>query len=86
VKHVRFVAALALLSAGPVLAHPEDKGDTQAGAPDKIVCKRIVETGSLVKGRRTCKTRSTWDSEGQAARRQIQEMQDGSLINSQKGS
>ncbi len=81
-KYARFIAAFALLSAGPVLAHPEDKGDTQAGSPDKIICKRAVETGSLVRGKRTCKTRATWDSEAQAARRQVQEMQDNSLINS----
>lgn len=85
-KYARFVAAFALLSAGPVLAHPEDKGDTQGSSPDKIICKRAVETGSLVRGKRTCKTRAQWDSEGQAARRQVQEMQDGSLINSVKGS
>lgn len=81
-KNARFMAAFALLSAGPVLAHPEDKVSTQAGNPDKIVCKRIVDTGSLVRGSRTCKTRAAWDSEAQAARRQVQEMQDGSLINS----
>lgn len=81
-KYARFIAAFALVSAGPVFAHPHEQGTTQAGNPDKIVCKRIVDTGSLVRGTRTCKTRATWDSEAQAARRQVQEMQDGSLINS----
>lgn len=81
-KYARFIAAFALLSAGPVLAHPHEKGDTQGSNPDKIICKRIAETGSLVRGKRTCKTRATWESEAQAARRQVQEMQDNSLINS----
>jgi hypothetical protein len=82
--HARFIAAFALMCAGPALAHPEDNGDTQASNPDKIICKRMVETGSLVRGKRTCKTRATWDSEAQAARRQVQEMQDSSLINSHR--
>lgn len=81
-KTVCFAAAFALLSAGPVFAHPNPKADTQAGNPDKIVCKRLEETGSLVRKPRVCKTRATWENESAAARRHVQDIQDAALINS----
>lgn len=83
-KHASLVAALALLSAGPVLAQPSERTDTATGKPEKIVCKRLVETGSLVKGKRTCKTQAAWDRYGEAARRQVREIQDATLINSSR--
>ncbi len=81
-KYASFAAAFALLSAGPLLAHPRAKPSTEAADQNKVVCKRMVETGSLVKGSRTCKTKQTWQREAEAARRMGQEMQDSSLINS----
>lgn len=79
-KRASLVAALALIAAGPAFASPTAAADAQAKA-DKVVCKRIVETGSLVRGSRICKTRRAWDSEGQAARKQTHDMQNQSLIN-----
>lgn len=76
------ISAAALLSAGTAFAHPHPNADTQAGKPSKVVCKRVVETGSLAKVGRTCKTREAWQREGEAARRDVQQMQDASLINS----
>ncbi len=35
---------------------------------DEKICKRFVETGSLVKGYKTCKTRREWERESQDAR------------------
>ena len=34
-----------------------------ADARDKVICKKFLETGSLVKGYRTCKTRDEWERE-----------------------
>ncbi len=35
---------------------------------DKIVCKRFIETGSLVKGYRVCKTKRDWARAREAIR------------------
>lgn len=83
-KYARFIVASTLLSAGPVFAQPQGRTDTQAGNPDKVVCKRLEETGSLVRKPRSCKTRATWEREGEAARKQVQEIQDRTLINSSR--
>jgi hypothetical protein len=42
---------------------PVEVAEKAADAPDKMVCKRFVETGSLVKGYRTCKTKREWEGE-----------------------
>ncbi|MGZ8284236.1 MAG: hypothetical protein ACXW27_01165 [Allosphingosinicella sp.] len=81
-KYARCIAAFALLSAGPVFA--QSQGRAEAGNPDKVICKRLVETGSLVRKPRSCKTRATWEREGEAARKQVQEIQDSTLINSSR--
>ena len=36
---------------------PERTTDSQ----DKMICKRFVETGSLVRGTRICKTKREWE-------------------------
>jgi hypothetical protein len=37
--------------------------------PNKMICRREVEIGSLVKTRRTCHTRKEWSEMADAARR-----------------
>jgi hypothetical protein len=74
-KYAPFVAAFALLSAGPLLAGSE------ANNPDKIVCKRQVDTGSLVRGKRICKTRQEWARSSQGAREKGQSMQEAGRVN-----
>lgn len=83
-KYASLIAALALLNAGPVMAEPHEHMETGAGKPEKVVCKRLVETGSLVRGKRTCKTQAAWDRDGEAARKQVREIQDATLINSSR--
>lgn len=54
----------------------QSAGQTSTPAPttpavdrkDEVICKRFVETGSLVKGYKRCKTRREWDRESQDAR------------------
>ena len=57
--------AAALLSAGaPPLPAPErEKREVEnaADSPDKVICKRFTETGSLVRGYRMCKTKADWE-------------------------
>jgi hypothetical protein len=43
-------------------------GETAAGQPDKIVCKRFTRIGSLVDGYRTCKTKKEWERERENVR------------------
>ncbi len=50
-----------------------DKND-----PDKMICRRQVETGSLVKARRICFTRKRWTEIAADARRETETMQDQS--------
>jgi len=55
-----------LISATAVQSAPRkgvDAPESAAGAPDKVVCKRFVRTGSLADGYRTCKTKKEWERE-----------------------
>lgn len=36
--------------------------------PEQVVCRRYVETGSLAKKRKVCKTRRQWTRDGELAR------------------
>ncbi|MGA9581578.1 MAG: hypothetical protein WBR13_06385 [Allosphingosinicella sp.] len=83
-KLASLVAALALLGAGPVMAQSHEHTGAVSETPEKIVCKRVVETGSLVRGKRTCKTQAAWDRDGEAARKQVREIQDATLVNSSR--
>ncbi len=81
-RYLVFVTALALLSACPAFArHEHGTTEAEAGNPDKVICKRMEETGSLVRKPRACKSRATWEKEGAAARSQVQGIQDNALIN-----
>ncbi|MBB5684656.1 hypothetical protein FHS49_000647 [Sphingobium boeckii] len=57
--------ALALLAASPSTdpAAPESAAEKASDAQDKVICKRFLETGSLVKGYRSCKTKREWERE-----------------------
>jgi hypothetical protein len=55
-----------LVSAAAAQSTPRrgaDTGETAAGNPDKVVCKRFVRTGSLADAYRTCKTKKEWERE-----------------------
>lgn len=61
VKQMRhFILCLALLAPSlPALAGPT-AADDGARNPDKVVCKKEGETGSLIKRRKTCMTVAEW--------------------------
>jgi predicted transglutaminase-like cysteine proteinase len=64
-------AMLVLASATAVFAADPPKVDNtekSADSGDKRICKRFLETGSLVKGYRTCKTKREWEREREAIR------------------
>jgi hypothetical protein len=62
--------AVLLMLAGTAAAQaPQRTADAadaaeRAGDPqDRVICKRFIETGSLVKGYRSCKTKREWERE-----------------------
>jgi TonB family protein len=48
----------------------------QAGAPDKLICRRKLRTGSLADFERMCLTAGEWQRSGERVRREWQEMRD----------
>ena len=59
-----FAAAMlvgAIATAALAAPAERDEGEKSSDSQDKIICKRFVETGSLVKGQRTCKTKREWE-------------------------
>jgi hypothetical protein len=65
-------AALAGALATAAFAAPtqREEAEKSADSQDKVICKRFVETGSLVKGYRACKSKRDWERERDAARAQ----------------
>jgi hypothetical protein len=61
---VSLLLSLALAAADPSVAAARtvshDVAEKSADAGDKMICKKFLETGSLVKGTRICKTKSEW--------------------------
>ena len=53
-----------LLLAGPVAA-----AGTKADDPDRLICKRFQETGSLVRSQKKCFTKAEWDQIAEMERR-----------------
>ncbi len=50
---------------------------------DKVVCKKSVDTGSLIRGKKRCMTRKQWNDLAEATR---QQMMDGQNSGSASGS
>jgi len=59
-----WAAAAASETAGATNANPA----VPPPEGEKLICRKQVETGSLVKGKRTCMTRAEWGKLGDAAR------------------
>jgi hypothetical protein len=67
-RRAMMILGLGLVAAGPATAQtkPVSAYDAPEGAADKqekLICKRFTETGSLVKGYRTCKSKREWERE-----------------------
>ena len=57
------IALLAAGDAGSQGSRTADEGERASDAPEKVICKRFTETGSLVRAQRVCKTKRDWDRE-----------------------
>lgn len=54
------VCLVLLMTPAPVLAADASAAAKAAAMPDKLICKKERETGSLVKRRKTCMTAAQW--------------------------
>jgi hypothetical protein len=64
--------------------------DTQPATPandpaSKIVCKKQVDTGSLVRAKKICRTRAEWDRSNTIGREEGQRMQNQGLVQPTNG-
>lgn len=64
----------ALLAAGTQGATPP--AVTAAAEPEKMICRKYDEIGSLVKKKRVCHTRADWRRIDDASRRAVIDIQD----------
>jgi hypothetical protein len=57
------VAGLLLIGTPAISQQPKnpDNGEKAGDPGDKIICKKFLETGSLVRGFKTCKTKRDWE-------------------------
>ena len=76
-----FATAL-LLGTAPALAQtPTPAAPKPAkGSPEEVVCRREVNTGSLVQSKRTCMTRAQWQVQAENAQRDAQDQADRGRI------
>lgn len=79
---------LAIVSLLTLLASPPADAVTpgpQANGEEKRVCKRQVDTGSLVRASKICRTKAEWQRAYAAARSEGANMQDRGLIQPTSG-
>jgi hypothetical protein len=70
-RQAAILFSCAVIAASPAQSAPRrgaDAPETAAGNPDKVVCKRFAQVGSLVASYRTCKTKREWERERENAR------------------
>jgi hypothetical protein len=73
--------ALTLLSPGQAVVPPAASESPQAA--EKMVCKRLVQTGTRFKTR-ICKPKGEWDAEREASARSAKEMIDRPVVNTDR--
>ncbi len=75
-RGLKMMAALAALAMGTAAI-----AQTPAAQPDpeKKICRKTLETGSLVKKKRQCFTRTEWARIAEAARTNLQYIQDNQM-------
>ena len=69
-KYVMLAAAGVSLASAPVYAQDKPKApeSTPSAEAPKLVCKKLAESGSLVRKKRVCRTQEEWDRFSQASR------------------
>lgn len=68
--------AMTLALATPSIAQTDAaKPAKPASDPNKVICKRETQIGTLVGGRKVCRTRAEWSVERNNAQRETERMQ-----------
>ena len=82
----KIVIAIAVFAAAPVTSHAATENDpnTTLASDDqnRVVCRRLSVTGSLVQAKKICKTNAEWRGQTQNAQNEADQMQQRGLINS----
>jgi len=76
---MKFLVAFALGSAslaGQAVADPAPAASAPSDA-NKVICKKTLETGSLVRKTKQCFTKAEWDQIAEVQRRGNEKMVDG---------
>lgn len=73
-RAIHILPAVILVASLPAHSQPTPAASAPAPAqaapaePEKLICRKQIETGSLVRGKKTCMTRTEWAKVGDAAR------------------
>lgn len=74
---VRFVGlGLAMVLTTQAIQAAQEQRSGSGAKDGRLICRRIVETGSLVKAQRQCFTREQWDRIASKGRDDTQTMRD----------
>ena len=65
-----------------LIPNPAIATDSPRAGAEKIICRRVGITGSIVLNRKTCKTAATWAKEAGLRQDDIDRLQNRALINS----
>lgn len=68
------LACLALLAA-PAAAIAGEQSENASKPKERVICKKVVDTGSLVKGKKKCMSATSWERLSDASRERAKEMQ-----------
>jgi hypothetical protein len=71
---IALFACLSLLAA-PAAALDSGQSETASKPKERVICKKVVDTGSLVKGKKKCMSAAHWDRVSDASRERAKEMQ-----------
>jgi hypothetical protein len=75
------LSALSIIVVLVASATADSQATPQTGdSADKVVCKKQVDTGSLVRAKKICRTRAEWEKANTVAREEGQRMQNQGLI------
>jgi hypothetical protein len=74
------VDAFSLAALALVLNTGDQSPPATDGSASKVICKKSVDTGSLVRARKVCRTRAEWEKANTIAREQGQRLQDRGLV------
>jgi hypothetical protein len=69
-------AAFLLLFVSPALADPDTTSTPQPDPNNRVICKEVEVTGSLLPGPRICHTKAEWDQISHDSQQNLRDVQD----------